>query len=66
LEVKKIEQRSDFRSLNVEINMNKMYHEMFHRYLPAYLPKEVYEKLFPPQPAPPTPIKPSTQDKISE
>ena len=46
--------------------MNKMYHEMFHRYLPAYLPKEVYEKLFPPQPAPPTPIKPSKQDKISE
>jgi hypothetical protein len=58
LEVKKIEQRSDFRSLNLEIDMNKMYHEMFHR----YLPKEVYDKLFPPQPAPPTPIKPSKHD----
>lgn len=57
-EVRKIEQRTDFRNLKLDINLDKMYHKMFHRYLPGYLPKEIYEKLFPPIPAPPTPAKP--------
>jgi hypothetical protein len=52
-DVKKIESRTDLKTLKIEISINKMYHQMFHRYLPGYLPKDVYEKLFPPQPAPP-------------
>lgn len=39
----------------MEINVSKTYHQMFHRYLPGYLPKDVYEKLFPPQPVVPAP-----------
>ena len=62
-DVKKVEQRADTKNFKIEINVNKMYHKMFERYLPGYLPKDVYEKLYPPQPAP---VMPKNNERANQ